>query len=710
MKSKQIFHLDFSGELRKIPFVRLLIPFIFGILLCNYFSNLIFATTILGIIAFISLLCVFFSKKILENYSLRWIFGTILSIFIFSIGFIDSYFCTNKPPTSILQDSATTACGIIIQPPLIREKSTKTCLEIQAILQNNEWKKVNFKSWVYFRKDSNANLLCYGDKIILKTKFNNVTAPQNPREFDYQKYSANNDIFLQIFISKNEWTLIEKNQGNIFLLYADKLRTKLLKIYEKYGFEGEEFAVLSALTLGYRADIDNNLLQAYSASGAMHILSVSGMHVGIVALLIQYFLFFLDKPRFGKILKPLITLLFIWFFAFISGLSPAVLRATVMFSFVILGQSLQKNSNIYNTMAASAFFLLLWNPLLINDIGFVLSFIAVFSLVYFYPMIFHLYEPKNFISQKIWALTSVSVAAQIGTFPIGLYYFHQFPNYFLLGNFVAVPLSTIILAGGGLLFLVSFLEPVAAFLSILLNYSVKLLNFLVIFIENLPFSTIHGIEIRWLEMILLFGAIFSVSLFFTYRKIYLIKYGFYFIIAFYVFRLTFDFQQLKQKSFYVYAISGCSAYNFIDGEKNIFICDSNVTANKISFHLRNYWTSLSAHDATLLRFNELKINNLSPFLFYKDNFLSFHSLRIKVINSDFQFSKNISQKIKLDYLILSQNAEISISQLLLMFEVKEIIIDSSNSWKNVVKWKQQCVENQVNCYSVIEKGYFAKNL
>ena len=250
----------------------------------------------------------------------------------------------------------------------------------------------------------------YGDRILFVGKVNEVKTQGNPNEFDYKRFLINRGITGQTFIQSNRFKVIDTQNGNKLFETAYKFRTKLASVYKNNRIGGREFAVLKALTLGDKSEIDTETKQSYSYSGATHILSVSGLHVGIIYVLFNFFLRFLGRLKtkkfnYGVWLKVIILLIILWGFALLTGLSPSVKRASLMFSFVVIGHAGKRYVNIYNSIAASAFVLLIVNPYDITDIGFQLSYIAVISIVYFQPIIRRLFVIKNKLLYYFWSLT-----------------------------------------------------------------------------------------------------------------------------------------------------------------------------------------------------------------------------------------------------------------------------------------------------------------
>ncbi|MBA4323416.1 MAG: competence protein, partial [Odoribacter sp.] len=345
----------------------------------------------------------------------------------------------------------------ISEPPVEKENTFKLVVEVRNIKDSTTWKEVSGKAIIYLQKDSFSSGLHYGDRLFISSDFSEVRSPQNPSEFNYKKYLSNRFVYHQSYVKSGKWKLVSRDHGNIFMTAAINIRNLFLGIFRDNKITGREYAVSSALILGYTDKIDPELMKDYSNVGVIHILSVSGMHVGVIFLVLNYLLFFFEKFRHGKIIKTIILLLLIWLYAMITGLSPAVLRAAAMFSFIAAGRSFNRQVNIFNSLAASAFLLLMINPFFLADVGFQLSYLAVVGIIIIQPFLSSLWYPGNWFLKQAWGITVVSVAAQIATFPLSIMYFHQFPNYFLVSNLIVIPFSNFIIYSG---MLVLFTAPI----------------------------------------------------------------------------------------------------------------------------------------------------------------------------------------------------------------------------------------------------------
>lgn len=716
--------MPFNEELRQIPILRLIVPFIIGIALQIHFqlpTKYLFEIIIFLLVV---LFFIWYLKKISQNYNYRWIFGFLVHTILFIAGI-------ELVPLTVGIESAKSSyvnveqkCLIIaniVKAPIEKPKSVKAVVELKAIRQltDEQWVHPSEKAIIYFQKDSLSEKLELGDEIIFKTYFQDIKSPANPGEFDYKRYLAFRHIHQQTYLQSGKWKLINKNQGNVILLYANKLRNILLQIYNDYGIKDKEFSVVSALTLGYKEKLDEEIKTAYSSSGAMHILAVSGLHVGIVYLVLNYLLFFLVKFRSGKFIKAIIIILLLWSYAFITGLSPSVMRATFMFCFIVIGRSLKRPTNIYNTLAASAFLLLLINPYIIMEVGFQLSYLAVISIVYFQPRIYSLFEFNNWFIDKIWALLTVSFAAQLGTFPIGLFYFHQFPNYFLFTNMIVIPYATIIIYLAILLMSFSFVYNIASIIAVVLNYTLKGLNYSVSFIEQMPYSTTSDVSINLPETFIIYLLIICFAMFFAYKRIRYLYCTLACIIAILSINIEQVYTTSQQRKFIVYNIKGVSAYNFIDGTDNIlFSSVQKNNENTLKYHVRNNWISLGVPDAKIIYLESLNeqsslsimdIDNQN--LFYKNNFINFHNKSFLILNDNrYQSRVPGTKSLDIDYLILSGNVQISISDIMTLYNVKQIIIDSSNSYWIKERWLNESKNYDLRCYSVSDSGAFQVDL
>jgi competence protein ComEC len=461
------------------------------------------------------------------------------------------------------------------------------------------------------------------------------------------------------------------------------------------------------LLIGYTDKIDPELIKEYSGTGAIHILSVSGMHVGLIFIVCNFFLFFLDRFKHGKFLKAFLLLTLVWFYALLTGLSPCVLRAAAMFSFIIVGKAFRQEPNIYNTIAASVMFLLMFNPYFITDVGFQLSYLAVIGIVAIYPLIFKLWLPKYSFIEKVWSLIAVSLAAQLVTFPLALFYFGQFPNYFLITNLVAVPLSTIIIYAGIAVVATSFFPLLSGLLSKLLIILVKLLNGSIHTIESLPFSVSKGAFISSFELLLILIVIISLTFFMVHRRKRVFIFGVFSLCLLFMSFTYKKYIRTEQKKIIVYNVNKHTAIDFVNGNHNILLADTGLLKDKqtIDFNIRSNWNNTGITKTSDLAFDEnTEFENDN--LLISRGFIQFYDVKIAVIDKAIYNTK----KINVDYLLIKDNPEITIAELKSIFGFKKIIFDSTNKLYLLKKWIKECKESGINFYSLSSAGALEINI
>ena len=331
------------------------------------------------------------------------------------------------------------------------------------------------------------------DRLVFVGKYTPISPPKNPYQFNYKRYMERKGVYGRTEVVAFS---VVKNNTTGFMGSIARTRSHLAIVIDKY-FNQESSALLKTLVLGKRTDLDNEVYQHYVDAGAVHILAISGLHVGIITAILLLLLQKMPNLGFYRPLRYFILLAGLWTFAFIAGASPSVLRATVMFSFVGLSTLIRRKQGRFDALMLSMLFLLLINPYYLYDVGFQLSYAAVFSIMKFYPVMRKWWQPENKYLQWIWSLFLVGLSAQIVVLPISLYYFHQFPILFFVSNLVVVPLLQPILIGGIIALCLGSFGILPYAIVFVLEKLIALMNFLVAFIahqetfiiRNIPFTT-----------------------------------------------------------------------------------------------------------------------------------------------------------------------------------------------------------------------------
>ena len=688
------------------PFIRLLIPFIGGIIIATSISfEVHIPIVIIGLVLLIYVTgALFFFRKL--SYNFRWIPGALINLIFLMLGYELTLIGTPEFQPSNISHYSTGHQNYIVQvkePADEKPNSYKVIAKVLYAVDSGVAQKLSGKVIFYFQKDSAASRIEYGDQLIIHVRLNKISPPQNPGEFNYKRFMANKGIYEQGYVKSSDWKVVARDKGFFLTAFGLHLRRKLMDILSRQNIKGREYAIANAILLGYDGYLEPEQMREFSGSGAMHILCVSGLHVGIIYLLLNAILFFMNKKRWTRILKTLLLIILIWFYALLTGFAPAVIRAATMFTIVIIGDASRRNANIYNSLAASALILLALNPRILMDVGFQLSYIAVAGIVWLYRPLYNTVIPKNFLLRKIWQITVVSIAATLATLPVTLFYFRQFPVLFPVTNLIVIPLATGIIYTGISVLLFSSIPVLGSALSFVLVKMIAFLNASVKFIEGLSFGVIRGIYIDSAEMILIGSCIIFFCVFLLNRKR-----RFFFITAGSALLLFISvsvrhFKNLQQRRMVVYNINKASAIDFINGRQSYLFADSVLINDQQSFgyHIQNAHVKAGIKNTGITFSIYQDFNGES--LIKQGRYFQYYDKRIVLIDDTFH-SSSADKTLKVDCVILSHNPSISLSSIRELFDFDLLILDSSNySWETE-EWITECKNEGINYYSVQQQG------
>lgn len=444
--------------------------------------------------------------KPVRRFGFRTVAGVILLFMLFLCGiFIVSWSDIKTRPGWYGNhlENLTTLSIVLEERPVEKAKSYKLTAQIIRATEDEALIPVTGKIIIYLPKDSQVLSLTKGDELIIKNHLKPIENFENEKGFDYRRYMALQGIYHQAYLKKDSWKFTGRNHQNFLGRSVQASLSYFHGVFQDKLKGTEEIALVKALLTGDRTELDRDLVQAYSNTGVVHIMAISGLHLGLIYLFLVRLTQIIPFLRRSNIFKITVVLAGIWFFAFMTGCSPSVMRAAVMFSFLSLGILKKIKTTTYNFWAAAAFILLWFNPLLLFNVGFQLSFLAVLGILVVQRPVYNWFSFQNKLADYLWQLMSVSIAAQLFTMPLCLYYFHQFPVLFLVANLVAIPLASTGLWLGVILLMTSWVPLLNNLVSFLVETSFNWLNRFVRHLDSFSFSVWKGIEINEAETILL---------------------------------------------------------------------------------------------------------------------------------------------------------------------------------------------------------------
>lgn len=669
------------------PFVRLLGPLILGIL-CFQYVEIFDLTFILLLTVALLLLVLSFSIRFSREFRYRWLFGSAVVLLFFLLGYHlslreqeQTHF---EPP-----DGPALFTVRLLEPPSLKPNSVQLMVMLEKQHDSAQTLVLQKKAWLYVQRDSAAELLKDGQRVLLQTKLGWVQKAMNPEAFDFARFLYLKGVSVSGWVEAGRWHVLQDDSEHSLLSLARQSRDGLLRLYRRLALEDDELAVLAALTLGYREDIDAELQSDFVNAGAMHVLAVSGLHVGILYLLLDFLLSLAFPKKAFRVPRALLLVLLLWVYALLTGLSPSVIRSVTMFSLFAVGRSLQRRSHIYNTIALSAFLMLLIRPTYLFDVGFQLSYAAVVSIVYFQPRMAVLLPVNAKALQWLRDLMLVSIAAQAGTAPLTLYYFHQFPVYFLLTNLIVIPLATAVLYLGLGYLLLSFVPVLSNLLGILLRFLLQLMNASVERIQELP-GAVASLWVDWWQAFLLAGMVVALGA--LLYKPRFISYTIALSLGLSML-LTSLYQELELRSsseLVLYADRQATHLELRQGRGMVV-----YTTDSLRF-------ALVADDYRRSR-------HLDQPLFVQDSisrFLQLNQLRILLLQDERLHRKESTHPLKVDVLIIANGIKPRAEELLNIVEPRICVVDLSIGNWYVRRLQQHCREKGIAFHAVVDRGAY----
>ena len=687
---------------KRTPFLRLLPPFAAGIILQWHLQVpvLVWLTTLAAscIIVFS-----FFFIGFFKRYKLSFLPGIAACLLFIALGASLSYNKDIRNKKNWLGNFYQENDGLIVtlnEPLVEKTRSFKANATVSYLIKNGKTTRVIGSVILYFKKNTVITGLGYGSQIFFKKNLQEIKNSGNPGGFDYKRYCIFQGITHQVFLKPGEFEILDGKKQHSFRRFIYTSREKVLDILRAHIPGGKELGLAEALLIGYKNDLDQSLVQSYTNTGVVHIIAISGLHLGLIYWLLALLTRPMQNKRRLKWLRPLLIIGCLWLFSLLAGAQPSVLRSALMFTCIVIGEGLTKKTSVFNSLAFSAFILLLINPYWLWDVGFQLSYAAVLSIIIFFHPVYNWFYIKNKILDLTWKLNAVTLAAQVLTVPLSIYHFHQFPNYFWLTNFVAVPLSSIILLGEIFLCAIAWIPAIALLTGKLLKWLIGVMNTWIEKIESLYFSLWDGLQITLVQtlLLILFAAGISNWLMEKSKKGLII--GLTGILVFFALRSFSFIQSNSQQKIIVYNVPQKRAIDFIDKRNYLFVGDSDLVMDDFArnFHLK----------PTRTLFRITPVDSLQD-LHRQANYLRYGNKNILLIDSNIIFLP-IDNKPVIDLLLISKNPRIYISKLVAALDIKQVVFDGSvPAWKTVY-WKKDCDSLGIPWHDVTTKGAFVMPL
>jgi competence protein ComEC len=672
-------------KILQFPLARITLCFILGILCYQKYQPepfWAFISLLIGIL-FLTLFH-FFSKK---TPVFKFFFGTFSLLVSFNIGITTCIFHKeslhpNHYLNQIEEESSYKIKLVLHEKLKNTAKNSRYVSTVTSINNRNSLGNLVLN----IRKPNQIDDLPIGSQVEVFGRIYQNKKTFNPNQFDYGKYLENQEIYAQIYSNEKEIEM-GKPEETLWSRFSN-FRGEIIQNLTSSHFKKEELNIMIALLLGQQQDISPEILKDYQWAGAVHILSVSGLHVGFIMLFISFLLKPMANTRRNALIKLLLILLSLWCYGILAGLAPSVVRSVTMFSFVAIGNHFRRTVNNFHTLLVSMLLILLWKPSFLFDVGFQLSYLALFFILWLQPLLADIWQPKHKITQYLWDILTVSFAAQIGTMPLSLYYFHQFPGLFFVTNVIVLPLLGIIMILGLVAIVIACFEKVPLII-------VKPLELLIELQNNL---------IKWIAS---FEDFVFTNISFTSTMVWV---SYLIIIAIFLCYKNPDFKRTATALISIIVLQAV----FI-GTK----FKTNHTQELIVFHARkNTILAQRQNDSVIVFSNDSILNTLDSNLTIQSylvgnfceikgkrslqNLYYFKEKKIMLIDSLAIYS----EKIKPDILIITHSPKLNLERLLNVCKPKEIIADGSNFKSYVRSWEATCRKEKIPFHYTNEKGFY----
>jgi len=680
---------------RELPFLRISIPFVIGILL--YPNVFYLGDHYYALICASFLLFIFFDER---KFPLKhnWLKGLSINLILILLGIHVAHINDQSQWKNHLKTMTSNSEALIvrIQKCDTLSKSNKIIGRVVADLDSNSiLESRSGLVSINTKIDYQINNIKTGDIAVIKGKVYEFSPPKNPCSFDLKAFYANKQLYHKIQL--DTLIILQKSKHT----YAQKilsLRNDLLQVFDENMPFPKENAIAKALLLGYKTELDEETKTAYANTGALHILAVSGLHVGILCMiLLTLFNFIPFENNASKLLKILIILACLYFYCSLTGSTASVMRASIMYGCLLIGNELKRFSNIYNTIAASAFIILWIDPVMLKTVSFQLSYLALIGIVYFQPKIYVLWIPKNKIINFVWKLMCVSLAAQLITFPISIYYFNQLPLLSCISGIVAVPAAFAIFSLGIVVLLLNFIAPILLWpVSKILFGVIWINNQFILCLQKIPHHKLINLSLQTIDVWILYIILLTAMIFISFRAKKFLMLSLILSICLSAKLIASLISIDKENTMVYYYTPNAYLIDFYEGRKLYSIRSEKLSKKQEEYAAKAFRLE---HKSLLLTDQEFE-----KYHFIKDGLILFGEQSIFLLNKN-NLTK-FDHKMEVDVLVLQEEVGINESDLLSYFEPKIVILDTSNSRRYNKKWGYFLGNKSIPFHDIYTKGAY----
>ena len=661
------------------PFFKLLVPVVVAIALYDNGAlpiiekaRLIFAVVVSLIVTAVLLLAR------LHNFAASLIKTTCVSLSVFGLAWL--LCCINDTTRSDHWVGKTTesklCTGQVLTEPVPTEKTWKFRMQLESSDKDGIIKKTDGRGIVYVYKGQQAPNIHKGDRIVLPNAWTPIRSAGNPFEFDYSKYCRRNGFTHQQFTAASTIRLIDTNARVSSII--DKTHSYASGMLANYINDTATLGLLQAMLLGDETNFNKDTRQDYAETGIIHIVAISGSHVMLLFQLISLLFFWLRNNKWSFI-KYLFAVPIVCFYVMVAGTPVSAVRSAIMFSFIAVSLLFQKDRQALNQLLLTAFFMLLYEPMWLFSVGFQLSFVAVLSLIIFYKPLFKLAKPKNRITRTLWQIVIASIAAEILTAPIVIFYFHLFPLGFIIANVLAYLFMGIVLALGLLIIAVGKVSAIAKALVACVVFFVGVFNAVIHALQTLNPTSFKYIYISLAQIALVYVVISGIGAYWMTRKRTALAIGLAASCLLMTTLVIDRYYTLIQEKLVVYNTGKHPYAELIHGTRYTSLITDTTNAKAIDYARREMhivshaWTPNTSHTSSLIRIGKKSM---------------------LILNSP--SSADTGTSFNVDYLLLNYPVEaVNTGQLRKQYHFQQLIITGTQRRKNIVNWQESCARQGI---------------